>query len=238
MSGSNSSAPGSAAKPDGASPLSFTVHSMPTPAVDDVGRRTASGRLKMLFVLLVCAAPVIASYLTYFVIRPEGRTNYSELIDPQRMLPASLPLTDVQGRSVAPNSLRGQWLLVVVSGGACDTACEKRLWLQRQLREALGREKDRLDKVWLVVDDAPLRDETVKAVQAGGATTVLRVARDDLSAWLQPAAGQPLEQHFYIVDPMGNWMMRAPGEPEPARLKRDLEKLLRASASWDTAGRP
>jgi hypothetical protein len=238
MSGSNSSAPGSGAKPDGASPLSFTVHSMPTPGLDDVGRRTASGRLKMLFVLLVCAAPVIASYLTYFVVRPEGRTNYSELIDPQRVLPESLPMTDLQGRPVAANSLRGQWLLVVVSGGACDSACEKRLWLQRQLREALGREKDRLDKLWLVIDDAAVRPETLAAVQAGGATTLLRVPREALAAWLQPAAGQSLEQHFYIVDPMGNWMMRAPGEPEPARLKRDLEKLLRASASWDTAGRP
>lgn len=238
MSGSNSSAPGSDATPDGASPLSFTVHSMPVPGLDDVGRRTASGRLKMLFVLLVCAAPVIASYLTYFVIRPEGRTNYSELIDPQRVLPESLPISDLQGRPVAPASLRGQWLLVVVSGGACDAACEKRLWLQRQLREALGREKERLDKVWLVTDGAAVRPETLAAVQAAGATTVLRVPGEALAAWLQPGAGQSLEQHFYIVDPMGNWMMRAPGEPEPARLKRDLEKLLRASASWDTAGRP
>lgn len=238
MSGSNSSAPGSEAKLDGASPLSFTVHSMPTPGLDDVGRRTASGRLKMLFVLLVCAAPVIASYLTYFVVRPEGRTNYSELIDPQRVLPESLPMTDPQGQPVAATTLRGQWLLVVVSGGACDAACEKRLWLQRQLRESLGREKDRLDKLWLVIDDAAVRPETLAAVQAGGATTLLRVPREALAAWLQPGAGQSLEQHFYIVDPMGNWMMRAPGEPEPARLKRDLEKLLRASASWDTAGRP
>ncbi|MFT3956876.1 MAG: hypothetical protein QM722_21565 [Piscinibacter sp.] len=238
MSGSNSSAPGSDAPLDGASPLSFTVHSMPTPDVDAVGRRTAMGRLKMLFVLLVCAAPVILSYFTYFVVRPEGRTNYSELIDPQRALPESLPLADVQGRAVAASTLRGQWLLVVVSGGSCDAACEKRLWLQRQLREALGREKERLDKVWLVIDDAPLRDETLKAVQAAGATTVLRVPRDALSGWLQPAAGQSLEQHFYIVDPMGHWMMRAPGEPDAARLKRDLEKLMRGSAGWDTPGRP
>lgn len=238
MSGSNSSAPGSDAPPDGASPLSFTVHSMPTPDVDAVGRRTSSGRLKMLFVLLVCAAPVIASYLAYYVVRPQARTNYSELIEPQRPLPDALPLTDVQGRAVAANTLHGQWLLVVVSDGACDAACEKRLWLQRQLRETLGREKDRLDKVWLVVGDAPPRDETLKAVLAGGATTVLRVPREALSNWLQPAAGQSVDQHFYIVDPRGHWMMRAPGEPDPARLKRDLEKLMRGSAGWDTAGRP
>lgn len=238
MSGSNSSAPGSDAPLDGASPLSFTVHSMPTPDVDAVGRRTASGRLKMLFVLLVCAAPVIASYLAYYVVRPQARTNYSELIEPQRALPESLPLADVRGQAVAPGTLHGQWLLVVVSGGTCDAACEKRLWLQRQLREALGREKDRLDKVWLVIDDAPLRAETLHAVQAAGATTVLRTPREALAGWLQPAAGQSLEQHFYIVDPMGHWMMRAPGEPDPARLKRDLEKLMRGSAGWDTAGRP
>jgi hypothetical protein len=40
-----------------------------------------------------------------------------------------------------------------------------------------------------------------------------------------------------VVDPMGEWMMRAPVNPDPQKLKRDLEKLLRASSSWDVAGR-
>ena len=238
MSGSNSSVPGSDAAREAASPLSFTVHSMPSPGVDDGARRTTLGRMKMMLILLACAAPVVASYFTYFVVRPEGRTNYGELIDPQRPMPESLVLRDLQGQAISAASMRGQWLLVVVSGGACDAACEKRLWLQRQLRETLGREKDRLDKVWLIVDEQPLREQTLQAVRAVAPPTVLRVARDELAKWLQPAAGQSLEQHFYVVDPLGNWMMRAPGEPEPAKLKRDLEKLLRASSSWDTAGRP
>lgn len=238
MSGSNSSVPGSGAANEADSPLSFTVHSMPTPGVDDGARRTTLGRVKMLLILLVCAAPVIASYFTYFVIRPEGRTNYGELIEPQRPLPASLGFTDLQGQVVPAASLRGQWLLIVVSGGACDAACEKRLWLQRQLRETLGREKDRLDKVWLIVDDQPVRAETLKAIQAVAPPTVLRVSREALSQWLQPPAGQTLDTQFYVVDPLGNWMMRTPGEAEPGKFKRDLEKLLRASSSWDTAGRP
>lgn len=238
MSGSNSSAPGSDAAHEAASPLSFTVHSMPTPGVDDGARRTTMGRVKMMLILLVCAAPVIASYFTYFVIRPEGRTNYGELIDPQRPLPESLVFSDLRGQPMSAASLRGQWLLVVVSGGACDADCEKRLWLQRQLRETLGREKDRLDKVWLIVDEQPVRPETLQAIRTVAPPTVLRVRRDALEKWLQPAAGQALEQNFYVVDPLGNWMMRAPGDPEPAKLKRDLEKLLRASSWWDTAGRP
>lgn len=242
MSGSNSSVPGSnavhEAAPEAAAPLSFTVHSMPAPGLEDAGRRTSAGRLKMLLILLVCAAPVIASYLSYFVIRPEGRTNYSTLIDPQRPLPEGLPLADLQGRAVAAKSLLGQWLLVVVSGGTCDAACEKQLWLQRQLREALGRDKDRIDKLWLIVDDQPVRAETLQAVNAGDAVTVLRVPREALAQWLQPQAGGALERHFYIVDPLGNWMMRAPGEADAPKLRRDLEKLMRGSAGWDNAGRP
>ncbi|WP_374685054.1 hypothetical protein [Rhizobacter sp. J219] len=232
MSGSNSSAPASS---DAGEAFSFTVHSMPAPSLDD--KRTANGRLKMMLVLLVCAAPVIASYLTYFVIRPEGRTNYSELVQPQRPIPVDLPLVDVQGQSVSPASLKGQWLLVAVAGGACDEGCEKKLWLQRQLREALGREKDRLDKVWLVHDGVPARAQAVQAMQAAGAATVLVLPQAALAKWLEPAPGQRLEDHFYIVDPLGNWMMRVPPNPDAARLKRDLDKLLRASASWDTVGR-
>jgi hypothetical protein len=218
-------------------PLNFSVHTMPSPDVDDAARRTARGRLKMLLVLLVCAAPVIASYFTYFVIRPEGRTNYGELILPMRPIPEALPLTDLKGQPVPAGSLRGQWLLVVVAGGGCDAACEKHLWLQRQLRETLGRDKDRVDKLWLVVDDAAPRPETLAAISIGVPAQVLRVPPAALAAWLEPGKGHGLADHFYVVDPMGNWMMRAPPDADPARLKRDIEKLLRASAGWDKPGR-
>ena len=237
MSGSNSSARGSSVMAEPASRLSLTVHSMPSPALDDAQGRTTSGRLKMLLVLLVCAAPVVASYLTYFVIRPEGRTNYSELMAPPRPLPLDLPLADLQGASVKPESLKGQWLLVVVSGGACDATCERQLWIQRQLRETLGREKDRLDKVWLIDDAVAPRAATLEAIRTHTQATVLRVPAAALARWLQPAKGLGLADHMYIVDPLGNWMMRVPPNPEPGKLKRDIEKLLRASAGWDKPGR-
>jgi hypothetical protein len=95
----------------------------------------------------VCAAPVVASYLAYYVLRPEGRTNYGTLIQPSRALP-DLPLVDLDGRSVPAKSLHGQWLLLIAGPADCDTACEKRLYAQRQLRAMLGRERDRLDRGW------------------------------------------------------------------------------------------
>jgi hypothetical protein len=219
------------------SPLRLTVHSLPAPHVDDDARRTAVGRLKMLLVLLVCALPVIASYVTYYVIRPDGRTNYGDLIQPARPIPPDLPLADLQGQGVKAQSLRGQWLIVVVAGGECTPVCEQLLWLQRQLREAVGRDKDRVEKLWLIPDAATPSPRTLEAVRAGAPATLLRVPRDAMRQWLEPGAGHELDQHLFIVDPMGNWMMRAPINPDPSRMKRDLEKLLRASAGWDTPGR-
>ncbi len=240
MSGIDSSAP---ASPDSALLVKFSVHSLPSTR-DVALRRTERGRWVMLAMLLLCAAPVIASYFAYFVFRPQARTNYGELIAPSRPLPASLPLTDLAGAPVAPLSLRGQWLVVVVSGGVCETRCERYLWLQRQLHEAIGAEKDRVDKVWVIDDATAPRPETLRAIAATAEgrsvfapITVLRAARAPLGAWLAGAPGQALEDHLYIVDPRGDWMMRMPVDPDPARVKRDIDKLLRASAGWDRPGR-
>jgi hypothetical protein len=100
----------------------------------------------------------------------------------------------------------------------------------------MGKERDRVDKVWLVTDDVAV-PPPVRAALSNPPTTVLRTSREALSRWLQPEPEQALESTLYLVDPMGEWMMRTPPNPDPAKLKRDLEKLLRASASWDRPGR-
>lgn len=230
MSGSNSSARD--ALP--ADPVSLTVHNVGEPEVAE--RRTRSGRLKMLAVLAVCAAPVIASYLAYFVVRPEGRTNYGTLIQPTRALPA-LTLTTLDGGALPAAQLKGQWLLVAVGPSACDAACETRLYMQRQLREMLGRDRDRLDKVWLLTDAGAPAEPLRAALTSVPAMTIARADRAAVAAWLQPAAGHTLEDHLYIVDPLGEWMMRMPADADPIKVKRDLEKLMRGSAGWDRAGR-
>ena len=134
-------------------------------------------------------------------------------------------------------ALKGQWLLVSVAGGTCDDICQKHLYLQRQLRETLGKEKDRVDWVWLVTDDAPIPEALRPALKGA---TVLRIGELQLSQWLSPAVGHLLQEHLYVVDPMGNWMMRFPAGLDlegASKAKRDMDRLLRASASWDEAGR-
>lgn len=220
---------------DPSEPLGLTVHSLPQPGVA-LTRQRDSGRFKMLMVLLVCAAPVLASYYTYYVARPSGGTAYSTLIQPAVAMPAVVART-LSGQPQPLRDLVGQWQLVVVSGGACDAVCERRLFLQRQLREMVGREADRVEKLWLLVDDAPVPAALRAAIEATPAMNVLRLPRAVAEAWLKPAPGQALEDHVYIVDPLGDCMMRAPPQADPAKLKRDVERLLRASAGWDKAGR-
>lgn len=240
MSGSNSSPLDAAsanarnpAAPD--EPLTMTVYDLPR--LDKQGAQKAvnvkAGRWKMLALFLVCASPVIASYFTYYVIRPEGRTNYGELILPIVPMPA-LTATGNNGAAVGLESLKHQWLFVSVADSACNEQCERHLYLQRQIREGLGKNKDRVDWVWLRTGatelSAPLQEATAMA-------TVLHVPEAQLSTWLQPEAGRALSDHLYVIDPMGNWMMRFPADAEPARMRRDLEKLLRASSFWDQPGR-
>jgi len=220
-------------------PLGLTVHSMPS-ARQSLGaegaRRTRMGRWKMVAVLLVCAAPVVASYFTYYVVRPQGDAGYGQLLQPLRPLPA-VSATDRAGAPVDLRSLKGQWLLMSVAGGACDAVCEQQLYLVRQLRETLGREKARVDRVWLVDDAQPVPQRLDHGL-AGA--TVLRVPPAALAAWLPPAEGHQAREHVFLVDPIGNLMMRFPARMDAAgaaRAKRDLERLLRASASWDEEGR-
>jgi hypothetical protein len=226
--------------PDSSSdhPLGLTVYDLPTP--QDVAQadeqRTSTGRWRMLLVLLVCAAPVVASYFTYYVIRPEARRNHGELIQPTKTLP-DIQTRTLQGEVGQLTALKGQWLLISVASGACDERCQQQLYLQRQILTGLGRDRDRTDWVWLIDDEAPVP----ASIQPGLAeAVVLRVSREALAQWLSPAAGRSLSDHWFLVDPQGEWMMRfGPSIDAKSALlvKKDLERLLRAANGWDQAGR-
>ena len=224
--------------PDTSHPLGMTVYDLPLPAevVQADAKRTSIGRLNMLLVLLACAAPVVASYITYYWVRPEARRNYGELIQPTRPTP-SIAVTRLDGSDMKLTDLKGQWLLVSVAGAACDEPCQQRLYLQRQILVGLGKERPRTEWVWLVNDKAEIPNTLLPGLEEA---TVLRIDPKALAQWLQPEANKKLEDHLYMIDPMGEWMMRFPAQlnAEGAlKAKRDMERLLRASASWDGPGR-
>jgi hypothetical protein len=118
----------------------------------------------------------------------------------------------------------GKWLLVMVDSGACDEGCTKKLWQIRQLRLTQGKEMDRLVRVWLVDDDVKPGDVLGKEYEG---TVILPRSRFPELAQL-PATGTPRD-HLYLIDPIGNLMMRFPAAPDLDRVKKDLVHLLKVS---------
>jgi len=191
--------------------------------VTEAGRRRA--RLKLLAILLVCAAPVIASYFTYYVIRPEGRTNYGELMLPLRSV-ESLPVGGPDGKPATLARLRGKWVMLAVDSGACPQACEDKLYAMRQVRLTTGKDRDRVERVLLLTDDVAL------PARIAGEHEGMHVARaqaDAVARSLPAAAQGNVADHIFVVDPLGNLVMRFPKAADPNRMKKDIAKMLRAS---------
>jgi cytochrome oxidase Cu insertion factor (SCO1/SenC/PrrC family) len=167
-----------------------------------------SPKLKLGLVVVVCAAPVVLAWLTYQYRWGAGKSgNYGELIPPR---PVAGPL--------AP--LRGKWVLVTFDAAACDAACEKKLYIVRQVRRAQGKGAERIERLWVVTDAERPRLHLLAAIEGS------RIAND--SDFGKSFPGKTRE-HIYLVDPLGNLMLRFPSDPDPARVIKDLERLLKAS---------
>jgi cytochrome oxidase Cu insertion factor (SCO1/SenC/PrrC family) len=181
-----------------------------------------TSRSKFLMLLGVFAVPVIAAYLAYFGWRPAGHTNYGDLLK-------VTPLQHTAGRMLdgTPfdlDALQGKWLMVHVGAAACDAACTHQLYLMRQVRIAQGKEQSRIERLWVLTD--PSSPDPVLLREHPG----LFVWRpDDAGFARQFPAAQDRSGHIYLVDPLGNLMMRFPAEVDPKRMMKDLKLLLKAS---------
>jgi cytochrome oxidase Cu insertion factor (SCO1/SenC/PrrC family) len=180
------------------------------------------GRRTLLVLALVCAAPVIASYVAYYWFRPAGHVNYGEML-------AARPVQDIAG--VLPDGgkfrlsdYRGRWLFLAADPGSCDDACQRKLYATRQARTIQGREQDRVLRIWLQAAGAPVLAPHLLAQHPG-----LVVAYLDADQWaaLSGVLGAP--QGIYLIDPLGNIVLRYPADPDIRQMAKDLERLLRAS---------
>ena len=170
----------------------------------------------------LCAAPMIAAYIAYYVWPPAHQVNYGELLAPRPVPDAELVALD--GKPLRVSSFKGDWVLVSVDDAACDERCERKLVYMRQVRLAAGTGKDRIERLWLVTGDA--RPDAALLREHEG----LVAARDATGAIVKslPAAASAAD-HVYVVDPLGNLMLRFPSDPDPRRMLKDMSRLLRHS---------
>lgn len=170
----------------------------------------ARGQIKLMLLLALFATPMLAAWLAYAYLPPTRASNYGELLKP---IPLDLPaLADSSGQATPWAAFRGKWVLLVVAPAGCGEPCAKTAYLSRQVRLAQGKEQARIERVILgsLGQAWPELD--------GAYTGHLPESRQGL-----------VPVGMYLVDPLGNLMMRFPVEPDGKRVIRDLRQLLKAS---------
>lgn len=170
------------------------------------------GRVKLALLAAFFALPVAAGWIAWWLeLAPGASGNYGTLLSPQPVQGAPFEL------------LRGKWVLVQIDRAACDARCERKHYTMRQVRRAMGRDLRRVERLWIVTDAGAPRAALLAAIEgtqvAYGAAAL--------------AAGFPAErsaaEHIYLVDPLGNLMLRFPRDPDPSRMIKDLQRLLKVS---------
>lgn len=191
-----------------------------------VDKQRRAGRLKLLLIVAICTLPVIASYFTYYVLKPTGRTNYGDLIDPRNAPMPDLHATTLDGKAESLDAYKGKWLLVQVDDSACQANCQAKLFEMRQQRLMQGKEMDRIERVWLVTGDQTPNAQVLREFDG---MHVLHVDANIVKSWLPVDEGSAVD-HIYVIDPVGNLMFRFPKNPDHAKMKKDIYKLLTASS--------
>jgi hypothetical protein len=199
--------------------MSFSASSEPIPVATEDRRR---GRRIALVILALCAAPTVAAWFAYVLWQPQPRLNHGELIEARAISDPELLRLD--GSPFRLSQLHGRWVLLQIDSGTCAEACQKKLLYMRQVRLAQGKDAERIERIWILADAAP-PDAALLRDHEG-----LRIARAPGGRFLAEfQAARTPSDHIYLLDPLGNLMLRFPRDPDAQRMVKDLALLLRAS---------
>ena len=170
------------------------------------------GRLKLALLAVFFLLPIGASWVIWhFDLAPGVAGNYGTLLAPR---PAALPPLA---------ALKGKWVLVQFDSGACAAACERKHYFMRQVRRAQGKEMARIERLWLITDAARPAPALLAAIEGTA------IAEQGAALAASFPAERAVTEHIYLVDPLGNLMMRFPADPDPSRVIKDLKHLLKFS---------
>ena len=180
------------------------------------------GRRQLIFMALLFLGPVVAALSLYYFkpdLAPSGSTAHGELLDPIVQIPA----IDAPANEGA--TFYGAWTLTVVAPD-CDADCAESLLQIRQIRLALGRDMSRIGRVLMVTGGGTASD-TIVAEHPG--LRIVDASEPDLVAQAARFPGDPASS-VYLVDPLGNLMMRFERGTSSKDIKADLKRLLKLSS--------
>lgn len=172
------------------------------------------GRVRLVLIGIFFALPFAIGWLAYALQWTPGTTgNHGELVGPHQLT------------GKAFEALRGKWIFVSFDRAACDSACEEKLYYMRQVRMAQGKGRERVARLWILVDDGAPRLELLRAIEG---TQLARLQEAGPAAQFPGHADRV--NYVYLVDPLGNLMMRYPRGADPGGMIKDMARLLRYSS--------
>ena len=197
--------------------------SIPLPHRPDPAPKSAR-RMLLLLAAVFFLPFIVGTGLFWSGWRPQKFANHGQLLQPPLVLPES-GLRDTEGNALPSSSLRGKWLLLKLGHEPCRKACEDDLQQMQQVHIALNKEQSRVQRVFIASDAAqPLAELHARFPDLKLASLDSAGAAAD---WRQILAGAGSE--LYLVDPLGNVIMRYDDPPDMRGVLKDLERLLKYS---------
>ena len=197
------------------------------------------GNRRQLWILVALfALPPIAAWLFYFNPQwlPQGRSNHGELIDPPIEMQA-FALQTPQGEAFDWGLLRDRWSMTLLAEGRCDEHCIEQLIKVRQIRRALGANRQRIERLLMLLPDSAGKLQQPSLAGLEGTRVAVAAAADAASIRAALPAAPAIENSLFVIDPRGNLMMvHDMTRITPKEVLQDLEKLLKASQSWVKGG--
>ncbi len=182
-----------------------------------------SNRRKFVLLLVLLFSPVVISYTLFFMGYRPGSVNYGDLVEIEKLTGSAGVIQDTN-KILRTKDLHGKWIMLTIDSGNCDEACQLKLYYMRQVRTMQNKEMNRIERLWLIDDNEKVDPELLKDYEG----TLFVNARDS-ELLQQIPTRESRRKHIYLIDPMGNLMMRFPENLEPRKMSDDIKRLLHVS---------
>lgn len=197
-------------------------------------KQTNRGRQTLVLLVVAFSLPIVLAIIFYNIdsLRPEGTTNAGELITPARPLILE-GFVDTEGKLFSLENIQHRWTLVYIGDSSCDSICQEKIYLMRQIRWSQGKEMRRIQRLFIVTDESGMTD--VKAIiEKYPGMFVATAGKPIMDKFVKQfeingISASTMPGRIFIIDPIGNLMMRYTADAPPKGIVKDLTRLLKFS---------
>jgi hypothetical protein len=189
-------------------------------------------RMALVLIAALFVVPLVVAWMMYtgtIDFKPGSTRNFGELVQPPQRITWSGITVDGKMADPGEYPFAGHWLVLHAVPNPCLDACLETVTDLRQVHRAAGRDQSRI-RLALLHD---LRDPAAADRLREIYSEFHLVENPDRGLWqalqglARPDGGPGSSRgNSFLVDPMGNIMMRYPAGSDPNGLKRDLKRLL------------